>query len=197
MTLLEGPAYNVVAGLDLTVENYKHAIETLKSRFGNRQKKVDAHMQALLKLQECPNDNVMNLRRIYDSINVKLCGLQSLGMPQESYGSLLVSVKMKRMPKEITVQVARKISEDIWPLKEILDIIRAEIEALEKCGSVMGEKTTGKSHQSVPKSPVTGTTRSFLVRPKATPFLVIFVAKANYQSTVRRLQITEPGGISC
>ena len=121
MTLLEGPAYNVVAGLDLTVENYKHAIETLKSRFGNRQKIVDAHMQALLKLQECPNDNVMNLRRIYDSINVKLCGLQSLGMPQESYGSLLVSVKMKRMPKEITVQVARKISEDIWPLKEILD----------------------------------------------------------------------------
>ena len=70
MTLLEGPAYNVVAGLDLTVENYKHAIETLKSRFGNRQKIVDAHMQALLKLQECPNDNVMNLRRIYDSINV-------------------------------------------------------------------------------------------------------------------------------
>ena len=61
MTLLEGPAYNVVAGLDLTVENYKHAIESLKSPFGNRQKFVDAHMQAFLKLQECPNDNVMNL----------------------------------------------------------------------------------------------------------------------------------------
>ena len=162
MSLLEGPAYNVVAGLDLTVENYKHAIDTLKSRFGNKQKIVDAHMQELLKLQECPNENVMQLRRIYDSINVNVRGLQSLGMPQESYGSLLVSIIMKRMPKEVTVQVARKISDDIWQLKDILEIIRSEIEALEMCASVRAAEKKGGNSSQHPKSQITGTTRSFL-----------------------------------
>ena len=52
MSLLEGPAYNVIPGLDLTVENYKHAVDTLKSRFGNKQKIFDAYIQELLKLQE-------------------------------------------------------------------------------------------------------------------------------------------------
>ena len=89
----------------------------MKSRFGNKQKFDDAHMQELLKLQECPNENVMQLRRIYDSINVNVRGLQSLGMPQEGYGSLLVSIIMKRMPKEATVQVARKISDGILAVK--------------------------------------------------------------------------------
>ncbi len=55
ISLLEGPAYRNVAGLDLTEGNHKNASETLQDRFGNKQKLISAHMQALMQLQECPN----------------------------------------------------------------------------------------------------------------------------------------------
>ena len=103
--MLEGPAHRVVAGLELTEENYEHAIETLKLRFGKKQSIVSAHMQTLLKLQECPSEKVSQLRYIYDKINVHVRGLESLGMSQESYGGLLIPIIMQRMPNEITIQV--------------------------------------------------------------------------------------------
>ena len=67
-------------------------------------------MQALLKLQNCPNDGTDQLRKIYDSINVHVRGLESLGMTADSYGSLQIPIIMSRMPKEITPQVARETS---------------------------------------------------------------------------------------
>ena len=41
----------------------------------------------------------------------------------------------------------------------------------------MGEKTTGKSHQSVPKSPVTGTTRSFFSKAEGPTVSCYFCRK--------------------
>ena len=160
MNLLEGPAYRVVAGLDITEENYHHAVETLRARFGNKQRIISAHMQALLKLQELPNDKVSHLRFMLDKINVHVRGLESLGMPQESYGSLLIPIIMQRMPGEITVQVARKVTEDIWPIQEILDIIRREIEARELSESVSVTRNTVKQPPKVSLA----TTKSFVAK---------------------------------
>ena len=42
---------------------------------------------------------------------------------------------MSRMHEEITIQVARKMSESIWNMAEILEIIQKEIQARE-----MGQK---------------------------------------------------------
>ncbi|XP_065068368.1 uncharacterized protein LOC135693738 [Rhopilema esculentum] len=144
MNLLEGPAHRVVAGLELTEENYQNAIETLKTRFGNKQRIISAHMQSLLKLQDCPNDKVAQLRYIYDKINVHVRGLESLGMSQESYDGLLIPIIMQRMPSEITIHIARKVTEDIWPIKEILEIIRCEIEARELGESVLASKQVNR-----------------------------------------------------
>ncbi|XP_065068226.1 uncharacterized protein LOC135693624 [Rhopilema esculentum] len=60
-SLLEGLAYRAVEGLNLQEENYNHAVDI--SRFGKRQAIINAHMQSLLKLQDCPNENVEQLRK--------------------------------------------------------------------------------------------------------------------------------------
>ena len=134
-SLQEGQASRSLEGLDISEQNYQQAIDILKSRFGNKQQIVSAHMQALLKLQNCPNESVEQLRRIYDNINAHVRGLESIGTPMEHYGSLLVPLIMSRMPEEITIQVARKTSETIWNKEEILEIIHKEIQARE-----MGQK---------------------------------------------------------
>ena len=130
-SLLEGQASRALEGLEVSDENYQHAIDILKSRFGNKQQIVSTHMQALLKLQNCPNQSVEQLRSIYDSINVHVRELESLGTPIEKYGSLLIPIIMSRMPEDITIQVARKTSEDVWKMAEILEIIHKGLQARE------------------------------------------------------------------
>ena len=128
---LEGPAYRALKGLEITGENYGKAVEILITRFGKSQQIISAHMQELLNLQSHPNDNIMHLRAIFDNITVYVRGLESLGISAEKYGSLLIPVTMSRMPSDISLQVARKTSEDIWNVTEIMAIIQQEIEARE------------------------------------------------------------------
>ncbi len=104
MDLLDGSVHRIVAGLELTEENYENAIDTFKKRLGNKQRIISAHMLALLKLQECPSDKVTQLHFIHDKIKVHVRGLESLSMSQESYGGLLIPIIMHRMPSKITVK---------------------------------------------------------------------------------------------
>ncbi|XP_065067449.1 uncharacterized protein LOC135693012, partial [Rhopilema esculentum] len=164
VNLLEGPAYRAVSGLELTEQNYLNAMEILKARFGNKQQIISTHMQALLGLQNCPNENVKQLRFIYDSINVHVRGLEALGMSSASYGSLLVPILMARMPREITLHVARKTTEEVWPIKEILEIVEKEIEARELSDNIKPvERKFDKTSGYGPKSPQ-GTTKTFLTK---------------------------------
>ena len=155
---LEGKAHQAIAGVQLKNENYDHTIKILKDRFGNKQQIISSHMQALLSLQGLPNERVSQLRLIIDQINTHVRGLDTLGVTAERYGSLLIPVIMSRMPKEITIIVARKITEDIWPIEEILDIICHEIEAREYSENLAPEK---RQPQNLHPKSSQGTARTF------------------------------------
>ena len=165
LSLLDGQAFRALQGLEITGENYQPAVEILKSRFGNKQQIINDHMAALLRLQSHPNERVAQLRYILDSIIIHVRGLESLGMPSERYGSLLIPIIMNRMPKEITCQVAKKITQEIWPIEEILDIIRSEVEAKEFSEKVAASKPTEKPVSPRPRPKhVQGTTQSFMTK---------------------------------
>ncbi len=158
VNILEGEAFRVIQGLEIIEENYDHAKETLHERFGHKQKIVQVHMESLLNLQYSPNDTVAQLRQIFDNINIHIRGLESLGVKQENYGSLLILVVMKRMPKDVALQVSRETKSDIWSMKDILGIIRKEIEARETC-SFVGETEKKVTIHRPRQSP--GTVSSF------------------------------------
>ena len=135
-SLLEGPALLVIKGLALTEENYQTAIDSLKQRYGNIQVVISAHMDELLKLPDCSNEKIQDLRRVYDKINVNVRGLEALGVKSEQYGSLLIPVIMSKLPAELRIQVARKTASELWKIDDILKIIRVELEAREISESV-------------------------------------------------------------
>ena len=124
-------------------------------------------MQSLLKLQNSLNGGIDRLRTIYDSINVYVRGLEPLGVTAESYSSLLITIIMAKMPQEITLWVARKTSEDIWDINEILEVIRKELEANEINSKIIAtERRPERSTQQRPKSPQ-GTKTSFFTTAKS------------------------------
>ena len=190
LNVLEGNAHRAVAGLQLSEENYENAIEILKQRFGNKQQIISSHMQALLKLQGYPNEKVSQLRFIYDKINIHVRGLETLGVSAERYGSLLIPIIMSRMPSEITIQVARKITEEIWPIAEILEIIRAEITVREVSAEI--SITEKKPTSQRPKSPQ-GTTKTFFTKgdqEKENTVTCYFCQKEHF--SISCTEITDP-----
>ena len=67
----------------------------------------------------------------YDQISVHVCGLASLGISTEQYGSLLIPIVMSKLPNENQLQVVRNSTDDIWKIEDLLHMIKKEVEAHE------------------------------------------------------------------
>ena len=60
--LVEGTAYDTIAGLALTAANYKVAVNLLKQRFGQRQLIINCHMENLMKIT--PLNSSADIKRL-------------------------------------------------------------------------------------------------------------------------------------
>ena len=119
-------------------------------------------MEELLKLQACPNDKASQIRYVYDKINVHVRGLEALGVTSDQYGSLLIPIIIPRLPQEISLQVARHTSRDIWSIIELLELIQKEVEAKELTEQIsLKDKKTQGVNISKPCKPPPSTTSSF------------------------------------
>ena len=132
-SLLEGNAATAISGLMLSSANYDEAVVILKKRFGNRQQIITKHMDVLMSLEAVTsNHNLEGLRHLYDLVESHVRSLRSLGIPSSSYGSLLSSIFMTKLPQELRVIVSREITNDEWDLDSIMKTVEKEIDARER-----------------------------------------------------------------
>ena len=132
-SLLDGTAAEVVAGMSLTDVNYSEAVAILKRRFGNTQLIVNRHMDALLRLTAVTSHHdVKGLRRLYDAIEANVRGLKALEVKAESYGSLMLSILINKLPTEIRLIVSRALKSDKWDFNEVMQIMEQEVDARER-----------------------------------------------------------------
>ena len=143
------------SGLTLTANNYKEAVMILKKRFGNKQQIITKHMDILLSLKPVTSQHKLReLRQLFDLVEAQVRGLKSLGVESTSYGSLLTSVLLQKLPHELRLIVSREVKD------ELLKQLEQEIEARER--AAMGTNQTAK--RQVREHP-TATTASFLSPP--------------------------------
>ena len=134
--MLEGSAANAISGLSLTTANYSEAITILQKRFGNKQQVVNKHMDALLELDAVTSmRDLKRLRHIYDQAEGHIRSLKSLGVPSESYGSLLAPILMKRLPHELCVIISKEVGAESWNLDKMMEAAEKEIEARERAAT--------------------------------------------------------------
>ena len=133
-SLLEKSAYDSIAGLSLTAANYDKAIAILKKRFGNKQQFISKHMDILLSAEAVMSaSNLKGVRKLYDLVESNIRSLKSLGVAPESYGSLLSSVLLNKMPQKIQLIVSRNLADADWTkLDTMLRAVEEEIEARER-----------------------------------------------------------------
>lgn len=131
-SLMEGTAWEAIQGLALTAEGYQEAIDILTKRFGDKQKIIDKHMNLLLNTERITSSgNVSALRKQYDSIEANIRALKALGVNVASYGSLLVSVLVQKLPSDLKLIVGRELTGG-WQLPEIMKVLNRELEARER-----------------------------------------------------------------
>ena len=131
-SLVTKTAKEAINGLALTADNYTQAIAILEKRFGDKQLIINKHMELLLGIETITSSNQLaGLRRMYDRVESNIRSLEALGVPPESYGSLLSSIFLKKLPSDVRLLVSRQLSGD-WSLKEIMQGVEEELNARER-----------------------------------------------------------------
>ena len=147
-------AAEAVSGLKLIAVNYSEAIVILKKRFGNKQQIITKHMEMLLHIEPVMSQyNIKGLQHLYDLVASQVRGLQGLGVPAESFGSLLSSVLMNKLPQDLRLIISREVKGDDWDLNELMKIIEGEVEARERALN-----STRQASRSLNKDVPTATT---------------------------------------
>ena len=148
---LDSTAADAIAGLTLTAVNYAEAIETLKRRFGNTQSIVNKHMEGLLGLPAVSSQHeVRDLRHLYDAVESHVRGLRALGVSAESYGGMLTSIMMNKLPAEIRLIVNRELTDDTWSITDVLKSVEKEVRIRERAAESGGADSRGVRRSKPP-----------------------------------------------
>ena len=193
-SLLEGAASRAIQGLALSSDNYDSAVEILKQRFGKTQQIISAHMEEVLKLQPCLTDRPSSLRFPYDKLSVHVRGLSSLGVSSQEYGSLLIPIIMSKLPNEIRLEIARKSSNEVWKIDELLDTIKGEVEALQASEAVKTQEVPLRK----PPNPGSNSSRSiptanalFTTEGKEFQIRCVYCNGEHYSASCTKVQQTK------
>lgn len=142
-SLLESSAAETVSGLALTAANYEEAIGTLKKRYGNKQLIVSKHMEVLMNLEIVGSENdTHKLRRLLDTVETQVRALKALGVSAESYGGLLASILLNKLPPEVRLIVSSGLTSDNWELDKLVELFEAELDARERAMASRPKKTS-------------------------------------------------------
>ena len=134
-SLLEREAFDAIAGLTLSSANYQQAVAILKKRFGNRQVIVTRHMDILLNLTAITGDyDLRGMRRLYNEVETNIRSLTALGVKSETYGTMLTSVLLTKLPPEMRLLISRKSPRSELDLDTILVTLEEELIARERSG---------------------------------------------------------------
>ena len=132
--LLSERAKECISGLALTNDNYSEAITLLKERYGNKQLLINAFIENFEKLPKVKSmKEVKKLRIMYDGIESTIRNLKTLELDTETYGGFLTPLLSKKLPSELLMIMSRKFKNNVWNIKEMLDILKDELEAKERC----------------------------------------------------------------
>ena len=89
-------------------------------------------MNALVTLQKVRNDDIHGLRKFYDDIETNMRSLSSLGIKIRAHGTMISTLNLGKLPREIKLIVAINIKETL-DLTKILDIVNQELGTREAC----------------------------------------------------------------
>ena len=73
---------------------------------------ISKHMETLLNLSAVSGQHdLRGLRRLHNEVEAKVRSLKAFGVERDSYGTMLTSVLLTKLPPEVRLIVTRKTSD--------------------------------------------------------------------------------------
>ena len=146
--LLTGKAADAIAGLSLTATNYDEALGILRKRYGDPQRIIGKHMDALLNLDAVEKSgSVERLRNLFDKVETQVRSLRALGVESTTYGTLLSSVILNKLPAEVRLIIHRAAGEKGHiPVDDLMLLFEQELHARER-SNTKSERTSSALSQ--------------------------------------------------
>ena len=179
-------AYDTISGLAPTNQNYLEAVQLLKNRYGNPQLLINTYMEQFVQLEKIEKSNdVVRLRMFYNKVEITIRNIKSLNIEPSDYGSLLIPVLTSKLPTDLRTLFARKFSDRVCELNELLILFKNELQAKERSfssGYNPREKQDRNSNFS---------TSSLLLRSGNAKLSCVFCESSNHSSN-RCPKVTDP-----
>ena len=98
---------------------------------------ISKHMETLLNTEAVSSDNhLKDLRCLYDTTESHIRSLKSLGVEATSYGAMLSSVLLAKLPPDLRLIVSRKVSsDDDITMENLLMLFEDELVARERASN--------------------------------------------------------------
>ena len=115
--------------MSLSTANYE------KERYGDPQKIINAHIDALVNLPIVENAlDLKAVRHLYDEVEANVRALSAPCCKAEEYGGLLLPLMFHKIPEEIRLSICNKVSKESWNLEAVLKKLKQELSKRERCG---------------------------------------------------------------
>ena len=146
LSLLKGRALEAIAGIETSAETYEVMIQTLRNRFSKPKITKDRHLNALLNLSPCKNDNYTRLRTHHDLIQGHINSLKACGLNLSHYEDVIIPVIVRSLPYKLQYKITERLEEDNT-LKTVLDYLLHDIEVQERLDSIADRNKSETSNQ--------------------------------------------------
>ena len=109
-------------------------------------------MEVLLSLDAVVSDNNLRaLRHLYDTVEAQIRGLNSMGVKPETYGALLSSVVLGKLPQKIRLLLSHGMGDGNRKFDDLMRLLLDELQARERAtASILA---TGKEQGKVTTTP--------------------------------------------
>ena len=178
-------AHDTISGLAPTNQNYLEAVQ-LKNRYRNPQLLINTYMEQFVQLDKIEKSyDIIRLRMFYNKVEITIRNLKSLNIEPSAYRSLLIPVLASNLPTDLQTLFARKFSDRVWELDELLTLFKNELEAK--------ERSLGSGYNFKEKQDKIGkfSTSSLLSGSGIAKFSCLFCEGSNHSSN-RCTKVTDP-----
>ena len=114
----------------LTDTNYDQVIEVLEERFGDPQRVMFAHFEAMLAIPEASHD-LSELQKVSDQCDAHIRSLVGLGLTEDTFGVVFTPIILAKLPKFVKTELYRKNGKQKWTLDNLRTLLKEEIRARE------------------------------------------------------------------
>jgi len=101
-SILDGVAYQTIAGFEVTNANYHHAVDALKYRYGRRGIIISSLAKSIVQLEVRSDVEVEALRELHDTLKNRIKTLDALGEHPMIHSCILLPIFETKLPPKLS-----------------------------------------------------------------------------------------------